>query len=346
MIKPTEMIIEAAHIRSQSDSDISLLAMAASVAAAPSPKPKSSNEFAKIWNSLTKVTKPFYMPTISTDGEIGKINTGIKDLDNSQLDLRVLSLEQGDMYADNDERVAYFRILSIDKNTGMINNGINSQIFPAPSGSDNINEKSGVAKYRKFILLSKSFGKTERAQIIKTNSSLQIYLTDSQYEIMNIQIALKKNWDDPWDTAMIVLWEQLMRATVLARKGQICEFGIQNHVYWGYPLSLQGQDNSNQQFLAIYNLSFLITDSSYDISSVDPYVLDAIGYNKSDAYNSGVTLEAEEFLVPTSVQLEALSQGSIQAETITGTMPVDDFAVSPVSYSITPNPNSFTPVTT
>ena len=305
MTTPSDLILNTALIQTTTTATVSQLGMAASVAGNPSSLisgtgivpassvPPASSNVCTIASSFAAATKGYFNPTMPGDEApatiMGAMGGG-GSAAYSALDLRVLTMDAGDCYGDDDSRLAYFRILSIDQTDGTINNSVGQQIFPKVKGTNSINETNGVARYKKFILLSRSFAKSERAQIIKTNSSLQVYLMDAQYEVMNIQMALKKNWEDPWDTAMIVLWEQLMRATVLARKGYICEFGIQGHVYWGYPLQLQAQENSNQQFLATYGMSFLITDSAENLTNVDKTILDAIGNTSSTLVENGSSL--------------------------------------------------------
>lgn len=136
--------------------------------------------------------------------------------------------------------LAYLRILRFKK--GMFG----SQVFPT----------TGV--YQDFIVTNLSSGSTEKAQILKTNKTLQVYSFDSQPEMLNIQGVLKSTTQCNWDMAMVILWDNLLRLSQLTEHDLIVEFGYQGNTYWGYPLSFQWQKSSNMQMLASYAMQFLI----------------------------------------------------------------------------------------
>jgi hypothetical protein len=176
--------------------------------------------------------------------------TGVADFRNRYISLD--ALQSSDDGAD----IAYLRVLKFD------NGKFGDQVFPISS--------SRQSKYQSFIVSSVSKGDIEKAQILKTNNTLQVYAFDAQPEILNIQGILKSTVDNKWDTAMVLLWDGLLRLTKLVQNKFIVEFGYKSNVYWGYPLNFQTQESSNAQYLVSYSMSFLIVKRSMtaDIDNV------------------------------------------------------------------------------
>jgi hypothetical protein len=161
---------------------------------------------------------------------------------------RYMSLDSTQSSEDGSD-IAYLRVLKF------VNGMFGKQVFP-------INSNGSLSNYQDFIVTNTSSGMIEKAQLIKTNKTLQIYAFDSQVEVLNIQGVLKSTIENNWDMAMVLLWDDLLRLTKLIQLGLIVEFGYQSNVYWGYPLNFQYQKSSNMQYLVSYSMQFVILKRS------------------------------------------------------------------------------------
>lgn len=146
--------------------------------------------------------------------------------------------------------LAYLRVLEF------VNNKFGKHIFP-------LNQTSEEAiKYKELIVTNCQTSMVEKAQIIKTNNTLQVYAFDSQVEVLNIQGVLKSTATDRWDIAMVLVWDELLRLTKLIQRKFICEFGYESNVYWGYPLNFTYQKSSNTQYLVNFSMQFIVIKRS------------------------------------------------------------------------------------
>jgi hypothetical protein len=150
---------------------------------------------------------------------------------------------------DDGSDLAYMRVLKF------ANGMFGAQVYPNFSGNSDF---TNLSIYQDFIVTNLSSSFVEKAQIIKTNNTLQVYSFDSQPEVLSIQGVLKSTLTCNWDMAMVILWDNLLRLTQLTQRNLIVEFGYQGNIYWGYPLSFQWQKSSNLQELVSYNLQFLV----------------------------------------------------------------------------------------
>jgi len=171
-----------------------------------------------------------------------------KDSDTADFDARYISLDS--LRADEDgSDLSYIRILSFKD--GKFGN----QIFPRSSGAS--------STYKEFIVTQLTpVNSSEKLQIIKTNKTLQIYSYDSNFEVFNIQGILKSTLTDNWDIAMVLLWDNLLRATKLIEMNAIMEFGYESNIYWGYPMNFQTQKSSSSQYVVGYSMQFIVVKRS------------------------------------------------------------------------------------
>lgn len=189
-------------------------------------------------------------------------------------DNRYLGIDSGYTSSDNNNDIAYIRIIPFVQ--GKIYTA--KQIFPRPKNKSNDTEDdTNAPSYKKMIIINKSISHTERSQIMKSNKVLHAFFFDAAPEVLNISGALKTNWDDPWDQAMILLWDNLLRATTLAQHQAIVEIGMAGEVYWGYPLTFQPQKSSSSQYVATFNMQILIVDRAVASNNIDAYVKDIVG---------------------------------------------------------------------
>ena len=184
-------------------------------------------------------------------------NQGIND--NANFLARYIALDSSSAQEDGSD-LAYMRILQFNNGT------FGKQVFPITSA--NI-----PYKYQDFIVTDLQGGMTEKAQIIKTNNTLQVYSFDSQVEILNIQGVLKSTIQNNWDMAMIVLWDNMLRLTKLIQMRLICEFGYQNNVYWGLPLNFQWRKSSSSQYFATYSMQFVVVKRTLLAKNVNQLTL-------------------------------------------------------------------------
>jgi hypothetical protein len=360
MSSPIDMVLDAATLvnRKSASAMPSPLATNAEIAgrlqlsnttaSISTPNLQSANRSsapARAWGQFTLRMFSTYEDILdgSGDGDVGVVDnyeTPTLSDDYSSNDQRFLTRDAGSVLADSDDAIAYFRILKRDMTTGVIDT--QSQIFPKPKGITSINEDMSVAKYKKMIILNKMLGLAERAQIIKTNTMLHVYFFDSQYETIQISGALKRNWDDPWDLAMVLLWDQLMRGTQLVRRGYVCELGMDQELYWGYPLHFNLQTNSQTQYLATFTMTFLIIDRSVNMSYIDDYVkdmFDDLGVTDTNVTDGMYSLNN---LGKDTAQLENVSSSDDTFNPISGSSNTD-MSVFDLKPGV---PNSSTPPTT
>lgn len=189
-------------------------------------------------NSIPEVMVPKTVPTATLQSII----------DRDEFADRYISLDA--MIAKEDgSDIGYIRVLQF-------NNGkFGKQVFP-------IDTSGLVGKYKNFIITGIQPSMAEKAQILKTNNTLQINAFDSQIEVLNIQGALKSTIQDHWDMAMVILWDSLLRLTKLVQMKLIVEFGYESNVYWGYPLSFTYQKSSNTQYIASFSMQFIVVKRS------------------------------------------------------------------------------------
>ncbi len=138
-----------------------------------------------------------------------------------------------------------------------------SQVYPNKRAEDVVYPDSDVSiqnpqVYQDLIVTNLGSGLVEKAQIIKTNKTLQIYAFDSQPEVLSIQGVLKSTLGSYWDMSMVILWDNLLRASQLIQQNLIVEFGYQGNIYWGLPLNFQWQKNAQAQMLLTYSMQFLV----------------------------------------------------------------------------------------
>jgi hypothetical protein len=159
--------------------------------------------------------------------------------------------------------LAYMRILEF-------NNGkFGQQVFPLALNKQEL-------KYKEFIITSIQNAYVEKAQILKTNNTLQIYAFDSQPEVLNIQGILKSTQQDRWDIAILLVWDDIFRLTKLVQRSLIAEFGYESNVYWGFPLNFAYQKSSQAQYLASFSMQFLIVRRSVIAKQSNIFVDDII----------------------------------------------------------------------
>jgi hypothetical protein len=189
-------------------------------------------------NVINSITVPFNTPVnqqLDSDGIINFNN-------------RYTTLDAFSSNEDGSD-LGYIRVLRFT-------NGLfGSQVYPNVAGNKNV---SNLNIYQDFIVTNLSSGFVEKAQIIKTNKTLQVYSFDSQPEVLNIQGVLKATLQCYWDMAMVILWDNILRLSQLTLHNLIVEFGYQGNIYWGYPLNFQWQKSSNLQMLASYSMQFLV----------------------------------------------------------------------------------------
>lgn len=151
--------------------------------------------------------------------------------------------------------IGYLRVLRF-------NNGLfGSQVFPNENIMTYPDSDVPVLNpqiYQDFIVTNLSSALVEKAQIIKTNSTLQVYSFDAQPEVLAIQGVLKSTLGDYWDMQLVMLWDNLLRLKQLTIQNLIVEFGYQGNIYWGYPLNFSWQKNANSQMVLSYSMQFLV----------------------------------------------------------------------------------------
>jgi hypothetical protein len=182
------------------------------------------------------------LPDVIVPGDVGSSPSATEDFM-----ARYLAL---DTFAANEDGsdLSHMRILKF-------NNGkFGSQVFPI----NNLNGLNLQPRYQNFIVTSISSGLMEKSQILKTSGTTQIYGFDAQIEVLAIQGVLRSTDADPWDMAMVFLWDDLLRLTKLLKMNLIAEFGYQSSIYWGYPISFNWQKSSNMQYLVSYSMQFAI----------------------------------------------------------------------------------------
>ena len=193
-----------------------------------------------------------------------------------EFDSRYFSLDAMNARADGSD-LAYIRILNFKDGK------FGSQVFP-----------NNGKTYKQFIVTNISKGDVEKAQIIKTNNTLQIYGFDSQPEVINIQGVLKSTTEDRWDIAMLLLWDDIFRLTKLIQANRVAELGYESNIYWGYPLNFQTQKSSNMAYIASFSMQFLIIKRSIVIRDYNAGLFDIIDQIK--VLNQGPQLPPSELV--------------------------------------------------
>lgn len=171
--------------------------------------------------------------------------------------------------------IAYLRVLQY-------NNGkFGKQVFPNTDGI-----------YKEFIVTAIDNGYAEKVQLLKTNNTLQIYSFGSQIEILTISGVLKSTMSDKWDTAMILLWDDLIRAQKLIQRNLIVEMGYESNIYWGMPINFRFQKSSNTMYLASYNMQFVVVKRSISSRNIlgnpllDSVIMQLDSIDKNNTVNS------------------------------------------------------------
>ena len=247
--------------------------------------------------------------TERADANTAQVNTAgnvVAEYAEEIFDNRYLGIDSGYTSSDNNNDIAYIRIVKFVQ--GKIYTA--KQVFPKVHNKSNDTEDdTNVASYKKMIIMSKSVSHTERNQIMKSNKVLHAFFFDAAPEVLNISGALKTNWDDPWDQAMILLWDNLLRATTLAQHECILEFGMAGEVYWGYPLTFQTSKSSSAQYVSTFNMQILIVDRAVASNNIDTYVKDIVGTTMSN--NMYTTAAYTLFDRLTTASVNTLSASSL-----------------------------------
>ena len=176
--------------------------------------------------------------------------------------------------ADSDQSIGQFRIVRYHQ--GKIDGS--KQIFPEVVG--------GLAdSYKSMIIASQSQSYAERNQVLKSNKALHAYFFNDAPEVIQLQGFLKTTQTDPWDMAMLLLWDRLLRGTELARHNAILEFSIAGMTYWGYPLNFAYQMSAQSQFVASFSMQILIVDKLIPTENLNDEVRSLL----NEADNDGAT---------------------------------------------------------
>ena len=204
---------------------------------------------------LTEITN-ISIPDVTTPIPSGYMKEAVAEFANRYVSLDTI---QGN---EDGSDLAYMRVLQF-------NNGkFGKQVYPITNSKE--------TKYKEFIITGISQAFVEKAQILKTNSTLQVYAFDSQPEVLSIQGVLKSTTTDKWDIAMILIWDELIRLTKLVQQRLIVEFGYESKVYWGYPLNFQYQKSSSAMFLASFSMQFLIVKRTMMLREDNIFITDLI----------------------------------------------------------------------
>jgi len=195
----------------------------------------------------------------------------------NEMESRVYALDMWRAGSDTPSDIGSFRVIAYE--FGQINT--KKQIFPKLQtryAFDVGYDQSSVRGllYKKMIIASMSFGYAERSQIIKSNKALHAYFFNDSPEVISIQGFLKTSSTDPWDIAMVLLWDRLLRGTELARHNGILEIAIADVVYWGYPLSFTYQISANTQFVASFAMQLLVIDKLLPLQNLDDAVMELV----------------------------------------------------------------------
>ena len=231
--------------------------------------PRDANESPNESAILTAVSTVSPLATAAgvvtlTDNNISNLpdvivptNTSYSPDASSNFAARYLTLDTFDAEDDGTD-LGYMRVLRF-------NNGkFGSQVFPI----NNINGINSQPRYQNFIVTSLGSGMIEKAQILKTSGTTQIYGFDSQVEVLTLQGVLRSTKSDNWDMAMVFLWDELLRLTKLVQQNLIVEFGYQSNIYWGYPLNFNWQKSSNMQYIVSYSMQFVVIKRSLLAKSI------------------------------------------------------------------------------
>lgn len=209
--------------------------------------------------------QPTLLVADKTDYNINEYETFTNSAELNEIEGRVFTFDPLRAGSDTATDIGAFRIIPYQY--GEINT--KKQIFP----KDGRGTGSSGLYYKKMIVTNMGTNFIERSQIIKSNKALHAYFFNDSPEVLSIQGFLKTSSNDPWDIAMVLLWDRLLRATELARHNAILEFNIADVVYWGYPITCSMQLSSNTQFVASFSMQMLIIDKLLPLTNLDDAVL-------------------------------------------------------------------------
>ena len=186
------------------------------------------------------------------------------------MDTRVFGTNILRAQSDSDQDIGQFRVVSYSQ--GKIDS--KKQIFPKVTTST-------PTSYKSMIIASQSQSYAERNQIIKSNKALHAYFFNDAPEVIQLQGFLKTTRTDPWDMAMLLLWDRLLRGTELARHNAILEFSIADMTYWGYPLNFAYQMSAQSQFVASFSMQVLIIDKLIPLNNMSDDIKGIITVDES-----------------------------------------------------------------
>lgn len=156
-------------------------------------------------------------------------------------------------YKQDGSDIAYLSIVK-SKKTGT------NEDFIFPNYTEGKAPAPGITRkrFKQFILMQMSVAHQERMQIVETNKEYQVLFFGKKPEVLQIAGMLKNTIDNPWSVNMIFLWDELMRGTVLAQKGYICQLYADGELFEGYPFNFQRSKVAGSDNLVNFNFSFLI----------------------------------------------------------------------------------------
>jgi len=256
---------------------------------------------------------------------------------NGPMDDRAFQADVLRASADTIQQIGQFRIISYYQ--GKINT--QKQIFPQSQGSNYSNT------YKRMIINSMAAGYTERTQILKSNKALHAYFFNDAPEIITIQGFLKTNAFDPWDMAMLLVWDRLLRGTELARHNAIMELSIADMVYWVYPLSFQYQTQAASQFIASFSMQLLVIDKLIPLAHIneDALVLTTDEEVLYATTNKMVTNDILQGIMTTPENFSLANDAPTEVKTLTETTDSNggsgyDFGDTPTANDPWFNPNA------
>ena len=282
--------------------------------------PNKDNDVRFQW---IEVDQPLAVPGGAANYNAGEYDIALSDQFN-EIESRVFALDVMRAGSDTASDIASFRVIAYEY--GQINT--KKQIFPkiptsyADSLSSNSSSAAGLL-YKKMIIASMGFGYSERSQIIKSNKALHAYFFNDNPEVLSIQGFLKTSAMDPWDIAMVLLWDRLFRGTELARHNGILELAVAGVVYWGYPLSFTPQISANTQYVASFAMQFLVIDKLLPLENMDDAVMGLVTSNERSQHfvttSQSATNDINITFLPTSpvttASLDNLPTGQQSAAT-------------------------------
>jgi hypothetical protein len=179
------------------------------------------------------------------------INLISDESDSIDYGIRYSSIDAKEYRQDGSD-IAYISIVKKSKTEPDVN------IFP--NYDENKAPAPGITRkrFKQFILMQMSIAHQERMQIVETNKEYQALFFDKKPEVLQISGMLKNTIDNPWSVNMIFLWDELMRGTVLAQNGYICQLYADGELFEGYPFNFQRSKVAGTDNLVNFNFSFLI----------------------------------------------------------------------------------------